>query len=328
MEKQILTVIAVFTAVIAFSQGNKVAVFDPVDKSESGMAEVFREVLSTDLSKNKDYVPVERKMIKSVIKESEYQASGMVDENTASKLGKQMGADYVCVSLMKKIGNGYFLTAKLVDVNTALVSIQERIMAKSQSELYKKMEELSGSLFDIKIEHKKIDEKENEASNNCDDIDCKNGGRCVDGICECKEGYTGKYCEKQKTPKEIIVRKIVISDFPSHKSNGDEWDYWTDYPDIYVSIYDSKGKNVYKQNSFFEEVRPVKDFDLTDGLPFSLREVENVYSVYLYDFDSSNDDDYMGKVRFKPYSSNNGFPEIIKIENSDFSYKLKVEYKF
>ena len=324
MKKLALSILCIIISFAVFAQSKKVAIFNPVDKSESKMAEVFREVLSTDLAKNKEYIPVERKLIKSVIKESEYQSSGMVDESKASELGKQMGADYVCVSLMKKVGQSYFLTAKIVDVTTAAVSIQERIMADNKSELYKKMVELSGQLFDIKVENK----TDKEESNNCEDIDCKNGGKCVNDTCKCKEGYTGKYCEEQKTPQKIVVEKIIIRNFPSHKDNGDEWDYWTDYPDIYTVVYNTNKKQVYKQNSFFEEVTSEKNLVLTKGLPFSLNNVENSYTIVLYDYDSSDDDNYMGKISFTPYKDNNGFPETIKVKNIDFSYNLKVRYKF
>ena len=38
-----------------------------------------------------------------------------------------------------------------------------------------------------------------EESNPCDTIDCENGGTCVDGICECECGYSGLTCSDHIT---------------------------------------------------------------------------------------------------------------------------------
>ncbi len=147
MKKVKLLSIMLLFATILVAQQKKVAIFDPKDESNSGYAEVMREVLSTDLTKSGKYAPVERAMIKKVLEENKYQATGMVDESKVSKLGKQMGADYVCVSLIKKIGTKYFITAKLVDVTSAIVYLQDKAIVKSEDELYDKIEKLSAKLF-------------------------------------------------------------------------------------------------------------------------------------------------------------------------------------
>ncbi len=129
----------------------KVAVFNPKEDNTTGMSDIVREVFSTGLSNSDKYIPVERTMIDQVLKENKYQSSGMVDESKVSKLGKQMGADYVCVSIIKKMGNNYFVTAKLVDVTTATVILQKYVNTKNGKEdLFEKVEELSAKLFNRK----------------------------------------------------------------------------------------------------------------------------------------------------------------------------------
>lgn len=134
--------------VTALSAQKKVAVFDSADDSNSGMTEIVREVLSTGLTNTSEYAPVERALIQQVLQENKYQASGMVDESKISDLGKQMGADYVCISIIKKMGTNYFVTAKLVDVTTATVILQKYVnTTKGTDDLFEKTEELSGKLF-------------------------------------------------------------------------------------------------------------------------------------------------------------------------------------
>ncbi len=153
MKKLKIILILMLFISIATAQ-KKVAVFDPTDDSNTGYAEIVREVLSTGLTNSKNFKPVERVMIQQVLKENKYQATGLVDENKISKLGKQMGADFVCVSILKKMGDNYFITAKLVNVTTGSVELQQYVKTENgDNDLFKKVEELSKKMFenDIKI---------------------------------------------------------------------------------------------------------------------------------------------------------------------------------
>lgn len=141
---------AVIFAISAFAQ-SKVAVFDPQDKDNTGYGAVIREMLSTGISKSGKYVPVERALISKVLEENKYQSTGMVDESKVSELGKQMGADFVCVSMMQKIGGNFFITVKLVNVTTASVEFQEYIKTTNgENDLFDKVDELAGKLAGAK----------------------------------------------------------------------------------------------------------------------------------------------------------------------------------
>ncbi len=147
MKKFKIILILMLFVTIATAQ-KKVAVFDPADDSNTGYAEIVREVLSTGLTNSFDYIPVERAMIQQVLQENQYQATGMVDESKISELGKQMGADYVCVAIIKKMGTNFFITAKLVNVTTATVELQQFVKTDNgDNDLFDKVVELSEKLF-------------------------------------------------------------------------------------------------------------------------------------------------------------------------------------
>ena len=40
-----------------------------------------------------------------------------------------------------------------------------------------------------------------QSCDNCRNLDCLNGGECVDGRCECAEGYQGETCQQQERDK-------------------------------------------------------------------------------------------------------------------------------
>ncbi len=159
--------ISFFIAIIitfSLSAQNKVAVFDPVDDANTDMIELIREVFSTGITNSGKYKPVERAMIEQVLQENKYQAEGQVDASQVSELGRQMGADYVCVSIIKKAGTNYFITAKLVSVKTATVELQQYIKTEDGiNDLFEKVEELSVKLFGGNNSTKKV---ENNNSNN------------------------------------------------------------------------------------------------------------------------------------------------------------------
>ena len=101
-----------------FSQ-KKVAVFDPSGLEDNTIIEIAREILIDKIVNSNTYVVLEREKINQVLKENTYQQQGGVDDGQVSSLGKQMGADYVCVSTIKQLSGRYFVSARLVDVETA-----------------------------------------------------------------------------------------------------------------------------------------------------------------------------------------------------------------
>jgi hypothetical protein len=73
--------------------------------------------------KSNSYLAVERTadFIKELNKEQTYQQSGAVDDNQISRLGKQFGVQLVCVAKVGKVGEKQFVSARLIDVETATV---------------------------------------------------------------------------------------------------------------------------------------------------------------------------------------------------------------
>ena len=151
MKKLITFFTFLLPSLIILAQENikQVAVFSAVDKTNTeGYAEVFREVLIEKLAKSTKYRPVERALIDQVLKENEYQQGGMVDDDKIKTIGKQLGADYVCISTIISLGQNYFVSAKLVDVTTAIIELQENRETKNGTEdMLESMRTLANKLF-------------------------------------------------------------------------------------------------------------------------------------------------------------------------------------
>ena len=70
-----------------------------------------------------EYVAVERTnaFLKQIQKESGYQQSGAVSDDDLLRLGKKFGVQYVCVAQTIPWGGAYFISSRLVNVETAEV---------------------------------------------------------------------------------------------------------------------------------------------------------------------------------------------------------------
>src|SRR5258706_7386426 len=70
----------------------------------------------------------------------------------------------------------------------------------------------------------------------CENTMCENGGVCIDGTCNCPDGFMGKYCHERTTPDVMRITSLAVTRFPGLKE-GMTWDN-LDGPDIYYQMYD------------------------------------------------------------------------------------------
>ncbi|MBU0928384.1 MAG: VWA domain-containing protein [Spirochaetes bacterium] len=96
----------------------------PVSAAGDGLgstAEYFGERLAMASAEAKRWKPVERKDLQKILAELELQLSGLVDEGSAAKVGKLLGADLLVSSTLYRRGGQYELFLRLVRVSTAEV---------------------------------------------------------------------------------------------------------------------------------------------------------------------------------------------------------------
>jgi hypothetical protein len=120
----ITNVIALLISVAAMAQDKKVAVFDPAGEVSGSIKTILREEISSVIVNTDGYTVLEREMIDRVLRENRFQESGMVDDSQVSEMGKRMGANLVFVTSVTRIGDNYYLSCKLIDVETARIEKQ------------------------------------------------------------------------------------------------------------------------------------------------------------------------------------------------------------
>ena len=105
----------------AVAQQKKVAVY--VTGDEVGVNKVLGSKLVSAIARSNEFSAIERteSFLAELSKEQNYQRTGAVDDSELSRLGKQFGVQYICVAAVSDAFDEKYLSARLIDVETAQV---------------------------------------------------------------------------------------------------------------------------------------------------------------------------------------------------------------
>lgn len=120
--KKLLTLCLLAVSLCAVAQQKKVAVY--VTGNPDGKKRILADKLVEGITYSNKFMAIERtsSFLAELKKEQNYQGEGDVDDNEISRLGKQFGVNFVCaVDVIEEYGQKY-ITARLIDVETAQVS--------------------------------------------------------------------------------------------------------------------------------------------------------------------------------------------------------------
>jgi len=140
------------TVVMAFAQLKQVAILEVVDKEGKlnySQKLMLRSNLAKAVTNTAGYEAYDRTDIDAIMREHEFQNTGMVSNDQIKRLGEMTGVSYILVSEGALTGDGnIFVTAKLLNVETAkLVITDNKIMGLSSQEMQIGCEALANTLF-------------------------------------------------------------------------------------------------------------------------------------------------------------------------------------
>lgn len=81
------------------------------------------------------YTVLDRGSIQEVLEEKKFQLSGIVADTEIKKAGEYLGADIVCVAKVSRIGGTYFISGKMIDVETGAITAQKSHEEKGEIEV-------------------------------------------------------------------------------------------------------------------------------------------------------------------------------------------------
>jgi hypothetical protein len=77
-----------------------------------------------ELVDSKAFTVLDRANVASVLKEKEFQLGGLVADDKIAAFGKYLGADFVVVPKLQKLGDSWFVSAKMIDVSSGVIATQ------------------------------------------------------------------------------------------------------------------------------------------------------------------------------------------------------------
>lgn len=170
------------------------------------------------------------------------------------------------------------------------------------------------------------DEESEEPANTteCGDYICENGSTCVDGVCECPEGYSGNACETRLDPVSVKLTSVVVKDFPLTDAFGSAWDD-DGKADLTFSIT-SDGLTSYFHSSIITDADPNVDHNLS-VTAYSFTEPNVNYTITLLDNDGSDAPQAMSSYSFKPILTI-GTGGILQLSGGSSQIDLTLKYEY
>jgi TolB-like protein len=119
MMKRLMTVpVLMLVAAAVFAQVKPRLAILPFTGGSPEDAETIAEFFSFEDEINRVFIPVPRtRAIENLMKEQEFQRSGLTDSDTIAELGKQLNADYVLAGHIAALGDSKLLLITIINVN-------------------------------------------------------------------------------------------------------------------------------------------------------------------------------------------------------------------
>jgi TolB-like protein len=120
MKKAIIVVALFMVGVGAFSQEEKpivvIAPFTAVGGPSANEVNVVTELLTSQLVSQGRITIVDRSNFDRVITEMQFSLSDWANDSKAAKIGKALNAQYIIRGQLMQLGNQYFLSATMLDI--------------------------------------------------------------------------------------------------------------------------------------------------------------------------------------------------------------------
>ena len=139
-----LATIAMFTPAIVAAQAKPVIAVLYFDNNSigkdradyEGVGKGIADMLITDMASNSSVQVVERERVQALLTEQNLTKAGTIDPQTAIKLGKIIGAQYMITGGFMSDGRGtYVLTARAINVQTSAITSPMRLTSKGDDVL-------------------------------------------------------------------------------------------------------------------------------------------------------------------------------------------------
>lgn len=111
--------------------------------TQDNLKKALSDTLTTNLSKYQGLTIVERTRLKDAIEELKLGQTGFISQDTAIKIGKTAGSQYIILGSVSKIGQTFELSTRLVDIESSKIISANSIRCYEDEMLLKSIDYLS-----------------------------------------------------------------------------------------------------------------------------------------------------------------------------------------
>lgn len=149
MKRALLVLFMILTLSGAAWAQPKVAVLDALVQKgiDSSVAVPVTEKVIERLVVSGRYVVLDRANIEQVLREREFQVSGLVSDEDITAAGKYLGADLVVVVRVQKVAETYFVSSKMITVESGVIVNQSSAEGEGKLSVLIRLAEESGDVL-------------------------------------------------------------------------------------------------------------------------------------------------------------------------------------
>ena len=123
MKRTFIFMIAILFASVVFGQTEKQKVVIWVDGKNTDINIVLADQLVSVITSGGKFIAIDRSVdfLHALRNEEEYMESGNVADDQIAQLGRQFGANLICVAKVNQVANTNYVSARIINIETAQV---------------------------------------------------------------------------------------------------------------------------------------------------------------------------------------------------------------
>lgn len=165
----------------------------------------------------------------------------------------------------------------------------------------------------------------------CNDTTCLNRGVCVDGFCECPNGFTGPHCSKKRQLRSMYISKFELISFPTiDTSTGLPYDYFSDQsdPDFYFALVSDSSKGITYIGSLLINADPTQTHIINIDLIKPLDLNGSAYRIGLIEWNPSSQGTIIDITDLNNNLAQESYADSIRVKTDLMEVIVYFEYLF
>jgi len=115
--------------------------------SEEHLGKAVAEIMRTDLISTGRFLVLERSQLDKALSEQKLQKSGIIADKSVVELGKLLGANFIIIGSVVKMGTAYTINSRMIDMKTGEATLGRNVTGNDLNLLANLSHDLLESLF-------------------------------------------------------------------------------------------------------------------------------------------------------------------------------------